>query len=284
CHVGVHDAGAARRSFPFIERFDFVAAVQESPWVVNKGAHPWGGWRYDDTGTDWHVDYDWLLVPNGHLEEGKPLAEWLPELPIDWRIADRFRFRDDELAEAERRAAEWGRFVQFYLGPKAANENAGQNRGPLWTPADWGRLAEFARADGCRVVVTGAEHDRDYLDVVRPHLGEFVDRVGKDPLPLTFATMRKAVGHVGYQSGLAIFGVFLGCNAATWWRPHGDSIHGPGENRVTFREEMATAWAPPGAVKDGRYLPLVYGRPNATPAAIWNHARTNWIRQNEVDA
>ncbi|MGL4462247.1 MAG: FkbM family methyltransferase, partial [Planctomycetia bacterium] len=45
CHVGVHDAGAARRSFPFIERFDFVAAVQESPWVVNKGAHPWGGWR-----------------------------------------------------------------------------------------------------------------------------------------------------------------------------------------------------------------------------------------------
>lgn len=277
CVIGVQGGGSgeiAKRAVPFVERFDFVERAQFDTHNIGEGGtYPNGVYRYYPTAQGWK-GYDWLLIANGHLEHGRRLEEWQPQWETDWRIADHFRFTAKELAAAAEFRAEQGPFVLFYLGPEGGNTRSGHNRGELWSPRDWGRLSDMFRGTGRRIVVIGAPYDRPYFDRCRPLLGDVVDCIGQWHIAQTFAVMRQADATVAFQSGLAIFGVYLGCNVASWWRPHGNS-QDPREY-ITFDERMAHDWSPPGAVDSGRYLPQIYGR--STPAGIFSHAQEHWLR------
>ena len=270
------------RSADFLARFDFVRhtgythleCVEREPVTAD------GYWNYAQTGRGWHNTYDWLLVPNAYLERGGRLEDWLPEFAPDWNIASHYRVLPEDERVADAVVAEIGnRFALFFASSLAGNTVYGHNRGPLWRPDEWAELARLFLAEGVTPVLIGAAWDRSYYDqVLKDVLPRGVlDRIDHWPIGVTFAVMRRAGCLVAYQSGLGIFGVYLGCNVAMWWRPHGDSILA--DRHVSFRDEMATAWAPPGAVESGRYLPLIYGR--CSPQSIFAHSKKHWLDAKE---
>lgn len=252
------------RSADFLRGFDFVDAVGYEPLDIlhSEQTTDSGRWNYLPTQQDWH-GLDWLLIPNGHLEDGGRLEEWLPAAETDWGICQRYRYRESALQRAEALLAD-GPYVVTFLGNRAGNTSAGHNRNALWSRDDWVKLWSRMHAAGYRVIVVGAEYDRDYSAVVLDEAGRpdwIIDAVGQWAIDETLAVIRRAAGVIAYQSGLGVFAAFLGVPTAMWWRPHGDSLFA--DRHVTFREPMASAWVPPQAC----YLPLIYGRQNAEQTA-----------------
>ncbi len=260
-----------RQSKPFIERFEFVTGVEYSTdrciyedRFTEEGINNW-----IPSCPRWLGRHDWLLQANRSLESGRRLEAWLPEIETDWHIADRFLFTGNEVHQARQLEELLGPYCVFFMGPERGNTVAGHNRGPLWSPKDWQRLADLCRALGLAVVVVGAQRDRSYFDNhVAYRLGEYLDAIGKWHIGQTFAVIQRSRFVVSYQSGLGIFAVYMDVPAAIFWRPHGDSLNP--DNYLTFREEMAAAWAPPESLASGRYLPLIYTR--CTPESIVQHA------------
>jgi FkbM family methyltransferase len=266
------------RTREFLEHFDFVACSGYTPWHITEAdphVLPDGTYNYAPSQPGWHGEFDWMLQANGHLERGARLADWLPELEPEWDFARRFRFQPDEQATAHVFAHEVGTpYVVMFAASETANTSCGHNRGPLWTPREWAVLCDRFLKDGVRPVFVGAEWDRSYFERrLRPLLPSAVlDRIAPWPIGTTFAVIKRSAGVIAFQSGLGIFAVYLGVPCAMWWRPDGDSIHP--ERFISFREAMASGWAPPGAVETGRYLPLVYGR--CSPESIHSHAQARW--------
>ena len=262
----------ARESKPFIERFQFVNNVTYSSHrclpedrFTEEGVNNWTSSR-----RGWLGKFDWLLQANRWLESGRRLENWLAGLETEWRIADQFVFTGEEVRKARQLEEQLGPYCAFFLGPERGNTVAGHNRGPLWSPEDWYRLAELCRSLGLAVVVVGANRDRSYFEkYFDSRLGESYNAIGKWHIGQTFAVIQRSRFMISYQSGLGIFAVYMGVPTAISWRPHGDSLLP--EGFLTFREEMASAWAPPESLASGRYLPLIYTR--CSPESIIYHAK-----------
>lgn len=260
------------RAQEFVERFDFVASAEYSEWECLEADRqtPEGVLNWAPSGRGWHHEFDWMLQANRHLETGQRLETWLPEFETDWNIADRFLFTGGELRRARLLEQELGPYGVFYLGPEEGNTTRGHNRGPLWKPEEWGKLAAHCRELGLQIVVVGADYDRSYFERhVAPHLGTCYDAIGMWPIGQTFAVIQRSRFVVAYQSGIGIFSVYLGIPTACFWRPHGDSILP--SSYVSFSENMASAWAPPEALASGQYLPLIYT--HCSPETITDHAQ-----------
>jgi len=248
------------RAGEFVGRFTFVDSwfYSDLSTVESDFTTPDGVFNHAPTQPNWHGRFDWLLNVNQHLEYGRRLDDWWPELPTAWNISDMYQFEPDEIELARAIKKTVGPFVVFYLGPLAGNTTAGHNRDSLWTPEDWGRCAMAARAAGRTVIVVGAEYDRSYFELCEPHLGDVINAVGTWEISVTFAVIQLADRVLAYQSGIGIFATLLDVPTAMFWRPHGNSIL-PDEY-VTFSEDMATAWVPPATLEAGRYTPLIYGK------------------------
>jgi hypothetical protein len=230
---------------------------------------------------DWR-GYDWVLIPNRHLELGRRIEEWLPELETNWRIADRFRFEPWELDYAAHLRRTLGDYCCFYLGPKGGNTTWGHNKDSLWTPEDWRLLFDRCRECGLPIVLVGAEYDRSYWEeIVKPLTGDegVHDCIGHWGIAQSFAVIKGSRFLISYQCGLGIFAVYLGVPVAMWWRPYGNSSWPHGF--VSFHEAMAHDWAPPAAVASWRYLPCIYQR--ETPEQIWDHVQTHWIGERPLE-
>jgi FkbM family methyltransferase len=284
-HAEKADIDCCHSDYPrcaeFLSRFDFIrhAGYCEFDCVERDNpVLPDGCFNYAPSQPHWHDRYDWFLQANGHLEHGRPLEDWLPELTIDWDIARRFHFPPEDEAAARQFSAETGPFVLCFAASTPANTIAGHNRGPLWTPGDWAELCRHFLRNGIRPVFVGANWDRDYY---RHHLAGYLpagvcECIDQWPIGETFSAIRLARGLVSYQSGLGIFGVYLGAKVAMWWRPHGNSI--VPDRQISFSEEMARAWAPPGSEASGRYLPLIYGR-QTVAQLVGLLADRGWFRE-----
>ncbi|MBI3861039.1 MAG: FkbM family methyltransferase [Planctomycetia bacterium] len=262
---------APYRALSFVERFDFVASAENTCWecIEANRTTPEGMYNWASSGIGWHGEYDWMLQANRHLESGLRLETWLPELETDWNIADRFRFTSCEVREAKDFEQQHGPYCVFYLGPETGNTAWGHNRGPLWTPQEWGALGKHFRELGLKIVIVGAPYDCSYFEKhAGQHLGECVNAIGHWSIGQTFSIVQRARCVVAYQSGIGIFAVYLGVPTACFWRPYGDSIEQ--SDFVSFKEEMASAWAPQDALASGRYLPLIYTK--CTPESIVRHA------------
>lgn len=268
--------GPPHRAKDFVERFDFIASVEHSQWLcVEQSCYTAEGvYNWAPSGVGWHDEFDWMLQANRHLENGRRLDTWLPEFATEWNIADRFQFTGREVRLARELEEQIGPYCVFYLGPELGNTTAGHNRGPLWSPQDWGVLADHCRDLGLSIVVVGAEYDRSYYENhVAEHIGACFDAIGKWPICQTFAVLQRSRFVIAYQSGVGIFSVYMGIPAVVFWRPDGNSIDPSGY--VSFRESMASAWAPQEALDSGRYLPSIYTR--CSPDSIIEHARKhNW--------
>lgn len=245
-----------RRADEFLSSFSFVDSVDYNNYQIleSRIVNEDGTYAYATSQPNWHREFDWFLQCNGHLEEGKRLEEWMPELETNWSVFDEYNWKDSDVEFASDFVNVHSNYVVFYFGPKSGNTSEGHNRGPIWKPEDWATLGEHYLRKGYKVVVVGAEYDRSYLELVPPF--EYIDLVGKLSIGKTLLLVSNAYRMVGYQSGITISAAYLGVKGGGFWRPYGDSISPT--RFVSFRDEMASAWVPPFMLN--KWAPLIYGR------------------------
>jgi hypothetical protein len=253
------------RALKFVERFDFVKSTNLVITDIHKDevVSPEGYYNYIDDGPS--DPFDYVMMPNGPLERGHRLDTWLPQFEINWKVAEHFQFKPEETEFARELHHELGDYCIFYCGPEPGNTHNGHNRGPLWTPDDWGKLADGVSALGLKIVVVGAPYDHSYyrhhvLPLMKQHhsLMHARDFIGQWEIAQTFAVVKRARFVVSYQSGIGIFASYMGVPTAIFWRPRGDSISP--DYFLSFEESMASAWTPPVMLETGKHMPCIYTR------------------------
>lgn len=250
------------RAVPFVKRFPFVERVTVLDMPILLGERDEdkndarGRYRYYPDGERSGFHY---LVPNGALEKGVRLEDWLPDQPINWNVVDQFDWTSTDKGDLLGRSLH--PFMCFYLGPESGNVDEGHNRGFLWEPRQWIELGLALREKGFKIAVVGASYDRSYWERyvepgVRQAAMKWHDFIGKLEIGETMALIRKARAFVSYQCGLGIFAHYLGQRVVMWWRPDGNSIHP--ERMVAFDDRMKDAWINPRYAD--RYLGCLYQR------------------------
>jgi len=270
--AGSHRSQLETRAIDFVNRFAFVDrtvmrpfGIHTEPYVSDEGRYNYiaDGW-YDFHATEGRYC---ALMPNGPLERGVRLEDWLPQYDINWRIFDDFRISPDERAYADALHARLGDYAVFYPGPLHGNTDNGHNRNALWGPVDWLDLSRRIRRElGLRIAVVGAPYDAPYYELfIRPWLNgdgaSWANLIGKTNIGQLYAVTSRAEFVISYQAGVGIVATYLGTPTAIWWRPAGDSIS-PNEF-LSFDERMASGWVPPAVLDAGKHLPLYYGRHDA---------------------
>ncbi len=294
------DSPAETRAIEFLKRFACVQSV--APYVMPREddeGHPLAGavslpgpaadahgyYRYlpdgppdqfsgpyAETGIERYPGIDYVLMPNAPLERGIRLEDWLPEFKTDWDLMKQFRWTAEEVAWMFDTAPRFGPYVVFFMGSLGSNTTAGHNRGPLWTAQEWYELGERMHAEqGYQIIIVGADYDLDYAsEFIKKIEGRlhWHPRVGLYDIGRTFAACMRSKVVVSYQSGIGIVSSYLGKPTAIFWRPKGDSISP--DQYVSFEESMATAWANPQHVQDGRLFPAIYGRHGVQDIFNWS--------------
>jgi hypothetical protein len=257
------------RAIPFVSRFDFVRTVGQRIVRILDGDNidQDGHYIYIPDGPLPSIAIDYALMPNGPLERGIRLEDWLPEYKANWNIADHFAFMKDELQLADELHEEFGKnFVTFYPGPEAGNTLDGHNREAMWTPEDWVHLGNKLHEElGVEILVVGAEYDLSYWMrhvfplVIRSGMAEhWHSYIGLWPIAQTFACVKKGRFTISYQSGIGIFSSYMQVPTGIFWRPKGNSISP--QFYISFEESMASGWVRPDMLSSGKHLPLIYGR------------------------
>lgn len=268
------------RALDFVRRFSFVKSVEMRPFDIHTRPQvsPEGYYNYIEDG--WHefargdgIERVCALMPNGPLERGVRLEDWLPHYKIRWNIFDDFRISLAERDLAMAVKTQYGPYAVFYLGPLAGNTTSGHNRGPLWTPNKWVYLAKRIHEEfGLSIVVVGASYDAPYFDqFIGPVLdGDkpwWVNLIGKTNIGQLFAVTGGAKFVVSYQAGVGIVSAYRDTPTAIWWRPRGDSISN--QCYLSFEESMAAGWASPQMLQSGRYFPMVYNKHDIADIMDW---------------
>lgn len=254
------------RSEDFLLHFDFIDEVSYRDFPIHY-ANPIidedGAYLYIMSCKDFLHKYDYLLIANGHLERGKRIEEWYPELDTDLDIGlNNWQWREQELLEAEqihKNALSDNPFVVFYIGPKMGNTVEGHNNGPLWTLEQWVKVSELMLEHNpdLRFVLVGAQYDYSYIiDLLFEYPCPYwLNLVGATRIGTTYALIKRSKFLLSYQCGIGIFSVYLNHPTGIWWRPYGDSILP--RTMLTFNEDMRTAWTPKWAI-DKCYMDMIY--------------------------
>lgn len=272
--------GNSDRAVSFLTGFDFVDRVYNTGVpVLNGDPDPDGRLTYLVSGRC-HANsgpletVDWLLIPNGHLERGRLLEDWLPQFATDWGLMQHFRLSMSAFIGLRdmQTIKNWNHdvgHVVCYLGPAEGNaiDGRGHNRGSVWSTGDWRLLFRGIIAAGLQPVVIGAGCDESYASLVLEGLGTdlVVNFVGQTSVAQALMLVAGARAVVGYQGGLAIAAPYLGVPSCVFWRPDGDSI--APDQKVCFHEGMASGWIPPSM--RGVCLPAIYTRTRVEDVLAW---------------
>lgn len=199
-------------------------------------------------------EFDYLLVANGHLERGEPLATWLPELPTD------FTYPLALPPAARQRAAALmpERTILLYLSGIAANRHFHNH---VCSIGLWVHVAELLNAAGFVPLLIGANTQDDlcYRDAfLRGAAGRarVTDLAGRTSVAEVCALVERSAAWVGLNSGTGIVAAMLGTPTVMLWSDSRYPIPGAVEPLHT---NMRASWL--HADQCARYRTISYGSP-----------------------
>lgn len=194
-------------------------------------------------GKDWkHISQyeEMFLESNSHLEAGKPLADWLPDLPVDYHYEINTNDRD-----ADRAVSLLTGISKPIFGVSAASYR-GSEAWKTWGYTEWSKFLSQLKAEtGASVLLLGGFWD----DLTHALASDgYPDLVGKTSIGSAVEILRRLDGYIGFSSGLGILGTVLSKRVFMLWPDH--------------QEKLSTSWAPPHMLESKEYVATLWRDPD----------------------
>lgn len=190
---------------------------------------------------------EFYLSANRHLEEGRRIEQFLPDLPTSFRLEYMTKEEDFHNAfhilmqtwrEGDRNKPR--RFIGIY-----ASAYSTQRAWGFWDADGWYNLINLMRGENPDLVfvVIGASFDtdlgNDLLAKLQAHKVNHINTIGQ-PLSVVIEILKRLDYFIGFPSGLSILNETLAAKGTfMFYPPH--------------LEKMMNAWADPARIESGQY-------------------------------
>lgn len=241
-------------------RYDMILSSQQALGISHKHEPTWEKIRSLPHVRDGNP---LLLECNKHLEAGKPLSTWLPDLPTEYHYPLNISVKDRESAAKKliRCLAEHPMKDGPTVGVSCASYR-GAEAWKTWKAEEWVDLLKRVMKMGWRPVLMGGNWD-DLTYSVACEL-DLPDLVGKTSVPEMVEVLRLLDSYVGYSSGMNVIRTVLNEPALAFW--------------PDFQNELRDSWAPPKMLEERRYVSHLW-RPVDT---VWPVVRS-FLRRCEEE-
>jgi len=188
-----------------------------------------------------------MLSCNFHLESGKRLEKFLPDLDTDFHYPLKTT-EEDALAAKELIIASASAAPGDVLIGISAASYRGSEAWDTWRAPKWNRfldlLQEIANKRFRFVLLGGFWDDLTFALSKRPDAVEFV---GKTTIAQAYEMQKLLDGYIGFSSGLGVLATLLSRPTVMLWPKH--------------QVALSTSWAPPDMLKDKSYVALQWDEP-----------------------
>lgn len=170
-----------------------------------------------------------LIEPNQHLEAGKPLADWLPDLPTDYHL--RMHTSEEDQARAARLVGHLPRPITCI----SAASYRGSEAWKTWQYKEWSPFLRRLHAEvGGSIVLMGG-----FWDDLTASLEEdgYPCLVGKTSMGCAVEVLRHCDQFIGFSSGLGMLNVAMWGKTFLLWPDH--------------QVALSTSWADPAMKEEG---------------------------------
>lgn len=195
----------------------------------------------------WITEKVFALSANTHVEAGKRIEAFLPDLPPTFRME--FATSESDKKKAAQLLPEGKKYVGIY---GSAYRNARHHHYNGWGPAEWLKLIKWLhkKRDDFSFVIIGAPYDADLADMIMAELKlcrmPYVNTVGQ-PLSVVVEILKRQFYFLGFPSGLSILNEYLGKNGLMFY---GHRIQG-----------IINTWADPERIKSGEIKECLFAEP-----------------------
>lgn len=180
---------------------------------------------------------------NLHLEQGKRLESWLPDLATDFHYPLNTEV-DDRLAAEE--------LLKPYEGCVKIGISAASYRGSeawdTWRAPKWNRFLDLVKeivGERCLFVLLGGFWDD--LTFSLSKRDDACELVGKTSVAQAYELHKLLDGYVGFSSGLGVLATLLSKPTVMLWPNH--------------QVDLSNSWAPPEMLKNRSYLACQWVEP-----------------------
>ena len=256
-----HKSVGFLKLIPAIEVADYHVLAPKSIVHQMPPSYKAEKWSTLEGSAGWN-NFDYIFCANGHIEDGKPIADWMPELETEYDFDYVIDFADS--VEASRLMPEPAALL--YLS--AYGPNYGFHK-MWWTVDDWVEVIRLFNKKNIVPTIVGAntEGDLDYVNWLAEHRPriEFKSVVGLTSIAAMVAMLKRCKIWIGLNSGLGIVAAAMQTPTLMMWAdrrwPMGDSY---------FRPEMQTAWLHPDRLDV--YRTVSFGSPDMDAPGVVDRA------------
>ena len=244
--VSVVDEAVCDKSAPYDIMREMPPNYMSPHWSTLDGCRNWRG-------------YDYILVPNGHLESGRHISEYLPELETDYDVE--LDLSDAVLGRSEQLMPE----PRVLLYPSGTGPNQGFHGG-WWTVYNWYWVVRCLNEINVSPLFVGANTPDDcgYFKKLEQYIGplDYGSVVGQTSIPDYMALIKRARCWVGLNSGGGMVAASMGTPCVQFWS---DERHTPGPH-PGFVPEMQRGWLSEEQLST--YRTFSYGAPDMNPRNV----------------
>lgn len=162
------------------------------------------------------TEHEFFLQANAHLESGRRIEQFLPDLETTYRLDYATSFEDKKIAE---RLLPNNKYIGIYTSAYGNARHWG-----FWDEHGWFKLVKAIHdVDKTFVfVLIGADWDTDLstklMQLMNEHHIQFINTVGK-PLSVVLECMKRLSYAFYFPSGLAILSETAGCSDSVMFYP-----------------------------------------------------------------
>lgn len=205
---------------------------------------------------------DYIIEFNSRLENGVKLKDILPEYEVNFNYPIRYPRESKEFAKFVKKGV-GGKLYLLYASSVGGNKNWCQG---TWGPEYWVELAKkIYDATKCKPVLIGAKWDAGYAGEIVKHDKDntILSLVGKTTLPEALALLREAKAFTSFLSGLVILATRFKLPTVSFWPTRKQAPNWPAPELFKY------SWIPPGAEKEGYFMPFSYGQNGSDPTGVF---------------
>jgi len=203
------------------------------------------------------------LEANSHLEAGKRIEKFLPDLPTTFKLEYKTSLKDTieseftvpMLLDSTGRSMISPKYIGIYT---SAYSTARQWNG--WGSNEWLEFINLIKPLGYKFVIIGAEWDIGIPGEIMNELSadDYINTIGQ-PLPVVIEILKRLDCFIGFPSGLSIINETIGAKKTLMWYP-------------AHLSKMINSWPDPERIENKSYKGCLF----CPPEQIFSWMKDNW--------